>query len=138
MIRPRARGAHVRQDRLRHPDEAEDVDVEDALVLGDGALLGGAGCADAGVVDQDVDPPEPLDHVPDRRADRLVAGDVEVEERHTGERGDARRLPARADHLETGRDEGGRGRPPDARGRARHERYRLGCCCHRGLLALIG
>ena len=28
-------GAHVRQDGLRHPDEAEDVDVEDALGLGD-------------------------------------------------------------------------------------------------------
>ncbi len=67
MIRPRSRGAHVREDRLRHPDEPEEVDIEDALVLGDGAFLGGPGCAGARVVDQHVEPPESLDHAPDRR-----------------------------------------------------------------------
>ena len=46
---------------------AEEVDVEDALVLGDGAFLGGPGCAGARVVDQHVEPPEPLDHAPDRQ-----------------------------------------------------------------------
>jgi hypothetical protein len=65
MMRPASLGAHVRQDRLRHADEAEEVDVEDALVLGDGAFLGGTRGAGAGVVDQDVEPPEPLDHVSD-------------------------------------------------------------------------
>src|SRR5437899_5111366 len=41
-------------------------------------------------VDQDVDPSEPLDHAADQRAHRRVAGHVEVEERHTALRGDAR------------------------------------------------
>ena len=40
-------------------------------------------------------------------------------------RGDARGVPARSDHLETGLDERERGCLPDAGGRARHERYRL-------------
>ena len=35
--------AHVGQDGLGHADEAEDVDVEDDPVLGDGALLAGTG-----------------------------------------------------------------------------------------------
>jgi hypothetical protein len=39
----------VRQDGLRHADESEDVDVEDALVLLDGAFLGGPRRADAGM-----------------------------------------------------------------------------------------
>jgi hypothetical protein len=59
----------VRQDRLGHAHEAEDVDVEDALVLGDGAFLNGARVAQAGVVDQDVDAPEPVDHLLDHGAD---------------------------------------------------------------------
>ncbi len=126
MIRPRSGGAHVREDRLRHPDEPEEVDIEDALVLGDGAFLGGPGCAGARVVDQHVEPPEPLDHAPDRGADRLVTGHVEIEERDAVDWSDAGRLPARADHLETGRDEGEGGCIPDARGGARHERYWLG------------
>ena len=64
-MRPRPLGAHVRQDRLGHPHDAVDVDVEDVLRLGDRELLGGAGGADAGVVDQDVDVPEPVDHLLD-------------------------------------------------------------------------
>ena len=114
MMRPASLGAHVRQDGLGHADDAEDVDVEDALVLCDGAFLGGARCADTGVVDQDVDPPEPLDHLLDHGADRLVTGHVEVEERHTVARGDSRGVAARSDHLETRFDQRERGRLPDA------------------------
>ena len=46
-------------------------------------FLGGTGGADAGVVDQDVDSPEPLDHLLDHGADRLLAGHVKIEEHHT-------------------------------------------------------
>src|SRR5438067_8511691 len=117
----------MRQDGLRHTDEAEEVDVEDALVLSDGTFFGGTGCTGTRIVDQDVEPPEPLDHAPHHRANRLVTGHVEVEERYPVAPGDTRCVPARSDYLETGRDERERGCLPDARGRARHERHRLGC-----------
>ena len=42
MIASASLGAHLRQDGLRHADHAEDVDVEDALVLRDGGFLGSA------------------------------------------------------------------------------------------------
>src|SRR5205085_704974 len=121
-------GAHVRQDGLRHADEAEEVDVEDALVLSDGTFLGGTRCTGTCIVDQDVEPPEPLDHAPDHRPDRLVTGHVEVEEGYPVTLGDTGCLPARSDYLETGFDERERCSLPDPRGRARHERYWLGCC----------
>ena len=41
-------------------------------------FLGRADRADAGVVDQDVDPPEPLDHLLDRGGGRGVTGHVEA------------------------------------------------------------
>src|SRR6266568_5073499 len=96
-------------------------------------FLRGPGCAGARVVDQHVEPPEPLDYTPDRRADRLVTGHVEIEERHLVQRRDARGVPTRADHLESGIDQRERGCFPNARGGARHECYWLSCC-HRGLL----
>ena len=104
----------MRQDSLRHADETEEVDVEDALVLGDGAFLGGTRCTCARIVDKDVDPSEPLDHAADQRANRLVAGHVQIEERHTALRGDSRGVAARSDHVETGLDERERGCFPDA------------------------
>jgi hypothetical protein len=82
-------GAHVRQDGLRHADEAKDVDVEDPLVLCDRNLLGSTRCADPGIVDEDVESPEPLDHPLDDGGDRLVTGHVEIEERHTVTMGDS-------------------------------------------------
>src|SRR5207249_5699618 len=95
----------LRQDGLRHADEAEEVDVEDALVLSDGTFLGGTRCTGTCIVDQDVEPPESLDHAPDHRADRLVAGYVEGEECYPVALGHTRCLPARSDYLETGFDE---------------------------------
>ena len=130
---PAALGAHVRQDRLGHPDDAEDVDVDDLLVLRDGELLGGACGADAGVVDQDVHPAEPRDHVLDRGGHGGVAGDVEVQERQARRAGDAGCVAARPDHLEPGVDQAEGGLLADARGGARHERHRL-LRCHRELL----
>ena len=71
--------------------------------------------ADAGIVDQDVDPPEPLDHLLDGpRCDRLVAGHVEVEERHAARDAVTRGVAARSDHVEPGLDERERGCLPDA------------------------
>jgi hypothetical protein len=99
-------GAHVRQDGLRHTDDTEDVDVQDALGLGDGVLLHGARRADARVVDQDVDAPEPVDHLCDRSGGRVVAAHVEIEVRHTGGRSESGGLAAGSDHLVTRRDEG--------------------------------
>jgi hypothetical protein len=49
---PAPLGAHVRQNRLRHPEHAENVNVEDPLVLRDGAFLGGSTRAEPGVVDR--------------------------------------------------------------------------------------
>jgi hypothetical protein len=106
--------AHVRQDRLGHPHDAVDVDVEDVLRLPDGELLGGAVGADAGVVDQDVDAPEPVDHLLDHRGDRFVAGHVEVEVGHPGGRGDSRGVAGGSDHLETRAGERDRCRFADA------------------------
>ena len=59
-------------------------------------------------------PPEPLDHLLDRGGDRLVTGHIEVDERHTVERGDARGVAACAGHVETRCDQCERGVPADA------------------------
>ena len=48
----------MRQDGPGHADQADDVDVEDALRLGDGAFPGGAGGAGTGVAGQDIDAPD--------------------------------------------------------------------------------
>ena len=106
--------AHEGQDGLCHAHHAEDVDVEDLLVLREGAFLNGTDCAHAGVVDQDVNPPELVDHLLDRGGDRLVTAHVEVDERHTVERGDARGVAACADHVETRSGQRERCCPPDA------------------------
>jgi hypothetical protein len=106
--------AQVRQDGLGHAHHTEDVDVEHVLGLRDGDFLNGADCAHAGVVDQDVEPPEPLDHLPDRGRDRRIAGHVEIEESHAVERVDARGVAARADHVEPCCDQRECGCFPDA------------------------
>jgi hypothetical protein len=59
-----------------HPDDAEDVDVEHLVPLVVGVGLDGAGGADAGVVDHDVEPAQPLGGLADRRADRGVVAHV--------------------------------------------------------------
>src|SRR5207237_10402020 len=67
-----SRGAHVREYRLRHPDEPEEVDIEDALVLSDRAFLRGPGCAGARVVVQSVERPGPLNPATCSVVHRLV------------------------------------------------------------------
>ena len=94
--------------------QAEDVDVEDALRLDDRVFLGSARRADAGVVDQHVEPPEPLDHLLDHGGHRLIAGHVEVEVGHPAARGDPGRVPARSDHLEARVGQCQSGRLPDS------------------------
>src|SRR6185437_4002392 len=61
--------------------DAKHVDVKEFLRLGDRVLLAGPGKPHAGVVDQHVDPPELRDHRLNRCSDRLVTGDVEIDER---------------------------------------------------------
>jgi hypothetical protein len=91
----------VWQDRVRHPDRAKDVDVEDSLGLPDRALLGRPGHADAGVVDQDIYPAEPLDDLGHHRTNRLVSGHVEVKEHHRVVRCGLGCIPAGADDAES-------------------------------------
>jgi len=55
----------VREDRLGHPDHAEEVHIEHALSLFDGALLSGTPGADTSIVDEHINPPEPDDHLID-------------------------------------------------------------------------
>ena len=55
-IRPRALGPHVRQDELGEVRQAEEVHLELVAGLVDGDLLDRPVEAEAGVVDEDVDP----------------------------------------------------------------------------------
>ena len=73
----------MRQDSLRHADDAEDVDVKEALGLYDRVFLRSTCRADAGVVDQDVEAPEALDYLLNHAGYRPVTGHVEIEKRHT-------------------------------------------------------
>jgi hypothetical protein len=111
----------VWQDRLGHPDHPEEVHVEHALGLFDGTLLGGAPGADSSVVDEHIDPPEPADHLIDEIRHRLLAGDVEVEERDLVAGHGVGRLATRSDHVEPSRHECGGRRLTDARRRTCHE-----------------
>ena len=111
----------MRQDRLGHPDHAEEVHVEHALGLFDGALLGDAPGADSSVVDEYIDPPELADHLIHEIRHRLVAGHVEVEQRDPVGGPGVGRLATRSDHVEPGRYECGGRRLPDARRRTCHE-----------------
>ncbi len=82
-------------------------------------FLDGAGRAETGVVDEDVDPSEPFDHFLDGGGDGFVTGHVEIEEGHTGGRSESRGVPSGSDHLEPGRDEGASGCATDPRRRPR-------------------
>ena len=71
-----ARG--VAQLRLRIGGGRDDRSGDDGRVIA--VRLGGPGCAGACIVDQNVEPPEAVDDVPDGRADGSVARDIEVDE----------------------------------------------------------
>ena len=58
---PRALRPHVRQDELGEMGEAEEVHLELVAGLVDGDVLDGPVEAEAGVVDEDVDPPFAVD-----------------------------------------------------------------------------
>src|SRR5436305_601367 len=67
---------HLRQDSVRHADDAEDVDVKEPLSLYDRVLLRSTSRANTGVVDQDVEAPEPLDYPLNHAGHRPVTGHV--------------------------------------------------------------
>jgi hypothetical protein len=125
MIRHASLAAHVRQHRFRHADDAGKADVEQILSPSQGTLLCGTGHADAGIVDQDVEPTEPLHYLLDRGIDRAVIGHIEVDERHAAVLGDTRDIAARADHREARMGKCQRGRRSDTRGRTCHQRHCL-------------
>ena len=103
------------EDRLGHPDHAEEVHIEHALSLFDGALLSGTPGADTSVVDEHIYAPEPGDHLIDEGRHRLVAGHVEGQERDPVGCRDTGRAATRPDHVEAGLDERSGGRRADAR-----------------------
>ncbi len=61
MIDPRPGGFHRRYDGANTEEDAGQVDVEDAMPLGEFVVLDDAHVDDAGVVDQDVDAAELVD-----------------------------------------------------------------------------
>jgi hypothetical protein len=112
---------HVREDLLGHPDHAEEVHIEHALGLFEGALLSGTPGADTSVVDEHIDPPELGDDLIDEDRHRLVAGHVEGQERDPVGCRDTGRVPARSDYVEAGVDERGSRSRTDARRCAGHQ-----------------
>jgi hypothetical protein len=91
----------VRQDSIGHADDAKDVDVEESLGLGDRTFLARPRGAHAGVVDQNIDPPELRDYPLDKEGDRVVTCHVEVEERHPLAAGQSLGVAAGPDDVET-------------------------------------
>jgi hypothetical protein len=122
MIRP-ADCARIWEDGLGHPDHAEEVHIEHALRLFDGALLSGTSGADTSVIDEHIDPPESGDHLIDEGRHRLVAGHIEVQERDPVGCGETGRVPTRPDDIEAGLNERGSRRRTDARRRAGHQSH---------------
>jgi hypothetical protein len=100
---------------LHHPDHTLDVDVEHAADCLDVDLFDGATKGIARIVDQDVEPPVPLEHGPNRRLDRRLVGDVE-RERHR-----------HAAAIELSRPAGRRDRPVARSGERRRRRQADSC-----------
>ncbi len=75
---PVAGGDQVRQELLGAVHDAPEVDAHDPVHVGVLEVLEVAGQRDAGVVDDDVDPAELLDHRQCVRRERVAVGDVEV------------------------------------------------------------
>jgi hypothetical protein len=73
---PFAALTHRRQHRVGHPDDAEQIDVEQGLHLGDRGLLRAADQTDTGVVDQQVDPSGLRENARNECVDGTVVGHV--------------------------------------------------------------
>jgi hypothetical protein len=70
--------SHVGHDGARHPDDPEEVRIEDRSGLLDGALFrSGGGDTEAGVVHEQVDAAVQPHHFPDGGFDGCIAGHVE-------------------------------------------------------------
>ena len=123
--------AHAGQHRLCAANGATQVDVHDVEVVGRAGLLDDTVAADPGVVHQDVDPSGALEDLFEAAPHRLVVGDVELDQldvdaalgRHRAELGGPGAVPNRPDHRVAPRCEVDCGGAPDARVRARHDRY---------------
>ena len=87
---------HVRDHVPGDDPGALEVDVEHRVPLGLGQLVGEPVRADAGVVEQDVDPAEALDRVVDRLGHRGVVADVGDD----GQAGAARSLDRRPQRVQ--------------------------------------
>ena len=73
---------HVRHDGTRHPDDPEEVRIEDRSGLFDGALFrAGRRDTEAGVVHEQVDAAFRAQHFCDSSFDRFIAGHVEGQHR---------------------------------------------------------
>ena len=81
--RPVSALAHAGQHRLEEPDGADEHRLVPSLELVDVDLLHRADRSIAGIVDEHVDAPEPVDRRPDRRADVLWFCHVETHGDHT-------------------------------------------------------
>jgi hypothetical protein len=118
------RGPQEGQGGPGHPDDPEDVDVEHLVPLAVGVGLDGAGGADAGVVDHDVEAAQPLGGLADRRPDRGVVGPVGADLLQ-------RRLRGGRGHVQAGHPGAPGGQQPgggqaDARGAAGDQRPQAG------------
>ena len=122
--RPRPR-AHPWQDRLRHPQGTDRVDVQQPRERLRRCRLHGGDEDLPGVGDQNVD----LPGLPDRRGDAVGVGDVEREPLVRGQAGERARVPRGGDHPVAAAGELRRRRAADALGRS-GDQYR----CHDGLL----
>ena len=122
---------HHRGDALAHAQRTLEVDGEDLAPQVEGHVADpGAGGADPGVVDEDVDAPEPLDDGVDEAGDGIPVADVTgpAERLDPGRGRDLRRhlvtqllLAAADDDRGAGLGQTLRHRPADALGRTGHD-----------------
>ena len=66
----------MRQRRPVHPDHAEEIHVKEALGVGGIGKLDGAGDAEAGAIDHQIQPPMAAGDVIDRRRHRRLIGEI--------------------------------------------------------------
>src|SRR3954453_5546010 len=67
---------HCRQHRVRYANDAEEVNVEQRLSLGDRGFLGPTEQSSAGIIDKQVNSPSVGYHLTDQLCDRSVIGYV--------------------------------------------------------------
>ncbi len=120
----------MRDHFAAQPERRAQHDVHHAVVVLVGRLIDRLGAADTGVVDQEIDPPEPFERQRDDPGGRILGGDID------GNGGDhpgiadfllqRRQLARIAPHADDGGARGMeqlRGFQPDAATRAGDDRY---------------